>query len=76
MTIMIGFHLGAHKTAIIETINDELKNHCQVEYSRHRSVNSFIINILESLTVCYFFPKKPSLNLKKVNNGQLFLNLG
>ncbi len=27
-----------HKRAIIETINDELKNHCQVEYTRHREV--------------------------------------
>ena len=62
------------KRAIIETINDELKNHCQVEHTRHRSVNNFIINILGGLTAYCFFPKKPSLNLKKVNDGQLFLN--
>ncbi|CAA7390247.1 hypothetical protein CHRY9393_02548 [Chryseobacterium fistulae] len=34
----------------IETINDELKNHCQVEHARHRSVNNFMINILGGLT--------------------------
>lgn len=62
------------KRAIIETINDELKNHCQVEHTRHRSVNNFMMNILGSLTAYSFFPKKPSLNLKKVNDGQLFLN--
>lgn len=62
------------KRAIIETINDELKNHCQVEHTRHRSINNFMINILGSLTAYCFFPKKPSLNLKKVNDGQLFLN--
>lgn len=33
------------KRAIIETINDEFKNHCQVEHTRHRSVNNFMINI-------------------------------
>ncbi|SDM37293.1 transposase, partial [Chryseobacterium taihuense] len=62
------------KRAIIETINDELKNHCQVEHTRHRSVNNFMMNILGSLSAYCFFPKKPSLNLKKVNDGQLFLN--
>ena len=62
------------KRAIIETINDELKNHCQVEHTRHRSVNNFMMNILGSLTAYSFFPEKPSLNLKKVNDGQLFLN--
>lgn len=62
------------KRAIIETINDELKNHCQVEHTRNRSVNNFMINILGSLTAYCFFPKKTSLNLKKVNDGQLFLS--
>ncbi|CAD7808610.1 hypothetical protein CHRY9390_01859 [Chryseobacterium aquaeductus] len=62
------------KRAIIETINDELKNHCQVEHTRHRSVSKFMMNILGSLTSYCFFQKKPSLNLTKVNDGQLFLN--
>lgn len=61
------------KRAIIETINDELKNHCQIEHSRHRSVNNFIMNILGGLTAYCFFPKKPSLNIEKVNDGQLLL---
>ena len=30
------------KRSIIETINDELKNICQVEHSRHRSFENFI----------------------------------
>lgn len=46
------------KRAIIETINDELKNHCQIEHSRHRSVKNFIMNILGGLTAYCFFPKK------------------
>ena len=54
------------------TINDELKNLCQIEHSRHRSVNNFIMNILGALTAYCFFPKKPSLNIQKVNDGQLF----
>ncbi len=34
------------KRAIIETVNDELKNIAQVEHSRHRSFDNFIVNIL------------------------------
>ena len=32
------------KRAIIESINDELKNMAQLEHSRHRSVANFIVN--------------------------------
>lgn len=34
------------KRAIIETINDELKNIAQIEHSRHRSFDNFIVNLL------------------------------
>ena len=61
------------KRAIIETINDELKNHCQTEHTRHRSINNFIMNILGALTAYCFFPKKPSLNINPVKSNQLFL---
>jgi hypothetical protein len=30
------------KRSVIETVNDELKNICQVEHSRHRSFGNFI----------------------------------
>ena len=30
------------KRSVIETVNDELKNICQVEHSRHRSINNFL----------------------------------
>lgn len=61
------------KRAIIETVNDELKNLCQIEHSRHRSVNGFLFNIISALTAYSFFPKKPSLNIQKVDSNQLFL---
>ena len=38
-----------HKRVIIETINDELKNHCQAEDTWHRSVKNFMMNVLEAL---------------------------
>ena len=37
------------KRAIIETVNDELKNIAQVEHSRHRCFDNFIVNVLGSL---------------------------
>jgi hypothetical protein len=52
------------KRAIIETVNDELKNICQVEHSRYRSVDSFILNVIGALVAYSFFPKKPSINIE------------
>lgn len=62
------------KRAIIECVNDELKNLCKLEHSRHRSINNFLINILSGLSAYCFFPKKPSLNIEfEKQNGQLLL---
>ncbi|MDD6535906.1 MAG: transposase, partial [Prevotella sp.] len=38
------------KRAIIETVNDELKNIAQVEHSRHRSFHNFVVNLLGGIT--------------------------
>lgn len=35
------------KRAIVETVNDELKNIAQVEHSKHRRFDNFTINLLE-----------------------------
>jgi hypothetical protein len=51
------------KRAIIETVNDELKNICQLEHARHRSINGFLLNIISTLVAYSYFPKKPSLNI-------------
>ncbi|MGP1478742.1 MAG: IS982 family transposase [Capnocytophaga sp.] len=53
------------KRALIETVNDELKNICQVEHIRHRSFDNFITNLLSELIAYFFFDKKPSINLHK-----------
>lgn len=51
------------KRAIIETINDQLKNISQVAHTRHRSVDNFIVNLVAGLTAYTWQPRKPSLNL-------------
>ena len=48
---------------IIETINDQLKNISQIEHSRHRSPNGFMLNLLAGLVAYCLKENKPSLNL-------------
>jgi hypothetical protein len=40
--------------ALIESVNDELKNTYQIEHSRHRYFDNFIINTLSALAACSF----------------------
>jgi len=49
------------KRNIIETINDQLKNISNIEHSRHRSPNNFLINLLAGLSAYMLKPNKPSL---------------
>jgi len=54
------------KRAVIETINDMLKNICEVEHSRHRSINNFIMNLIAALGTYCFFDKKPAIKVNFV----------
>jgi len=59
------------KRSVIETINDELKNSCQVEYSRHRSFQNFLTNLISGLIAYSFFDKKPAIKFDPVKSNQL-----
>ncbi len=64
------------KRSIIETINDQLKNICMIEHSRHRSFHNFINNILSGIIAYSFLPKKPSIKYyeyKPETSNQLLL---
>ena len=64
------------KRAIIETVNDELKNIAQVEHSRHRSFDNFVVNLLGGIAAYCYFPKKPSIRVQTIdtsNDRQLTL---
>lgn len=56
------------KRAVIETVNDELNNIAQIEHSRHRSFNNFIVNILSAIAAYCFFPQKPSVDIAFVDD--------
>lgn len=59
------------KRSVIETINDELKNICQVEHSRHRSFENFLTNLISGLIAYSFFDKKPAIKYQPVESNQL-----
>ena len=61
------------KRAIIETVNDELKNIAQVEHSRHRCFDNFIVNMLGAIAAYCMFPKKPCINVQRTLDTQLTL---
>jgi hypothetical protein len=52
------------KRAIIETVNDPLKNISQIKHSRHRSPFNSFVNLLAGLVAYTFREKKPSLNIR------------
>lgn len=60
------------KRAIIESVNDQLKNISQIEHTRHRSHFNFMINVLCGLIAYCFQPKKPSIE-KNTKNALLIL---
>ncbi len=49
------------KRALMETINDQLKNHSQIEHTRHRSPTNFLVNLVAGLIAYCHQLKKPSL---------------
>jgi transposase len=51
------------KRSLIETVNDQLKNIRQIEHTRHRSRENFMVNLLAGLLAYTHQAKKPSLRL-------------
>src|SRR3954466_14329761 len=51
------------KRALIECVNDQLKNVSQIEHTRHRSATNGIVNIVSAVVAYTFQPKKPALDL-------------
>jgi len=62
------------KRSVIETINDELKNICKVEHTRHRAMKNFVMNLISALAAYCFFDKKPAIKFDvEPQHGQLAL---
>jgi len=61
------------KRSVIESVNDELKNICQIEHTRHRCFTNFIINLCSGLIAYSFLPKKTVLQYNTDEDYQLVL---
>jgi len=69
------------KRAIIETINDQLKNISQVAHTRHRSVDNFLVNLVAGLNCLHTSAQKAITQFIKrrfglVANPHLMSNSG
>ena len=59
------------KRSVIETVNDELKNVCQIEYTRHRSFDNFATNLIAGLIAYNLLPKKPEMNIEIIDKSRI-----
>ena len=59
------------KRALVETVNDELKNVCQIEHTRHRCIDNFASNLVAGLIAYNLLPKKPSMNIDIIDKSRL-----
>ena len=53
------------KRSLIETVNDQLKNLCDVEHSRSRSPINFMVNMIAGLIRYTYSEKLPSINFSQ-----------
>jgi Transposase DDE domain len=58
------------KRALIECVNDQLKNISQIEHTRHRSAVNGIVNMIAAVVAYTFQPKKPALDLFTTSESQ------
>lgn len=61
------------KRYIIEIVNDELKNIAQVEHSRHKIFDNFIVNLLSAIVAYCCFPKELYINVMRTIGTQIAL---
>lgn len=52
------------KRALVETVFDELKNLCQIEHTRHRSLSNFAVNLMAGIVAYCLQPVKPRIALR------------
>jgi hypothetical protein len=58
------------KRSLIEPVNDTLKNVCQIEHSRHRSLMNFLAHLVAGLIAYTRLPRKPSLKMEYAGQTQ------
>lgn len=59
--MLLSDKINLRKRGIIESVNDQLKNLCQIEHTRHRKVANFMVNLVAGMIAYTYQPEKPSL---------------
>lgn len=55
--VSTSFPMKDTNLSFIETVNDERKNLCNIEHTRHRSVSNFAINLVTGLITYNFYQR-------------------
>ena len=61
------------KRGLIETVNDQLKNICHIEHTRHRKPANAFVNLVSGLIAYSFKPRKPSIKHNKLSRNSMSL---
>lgn len=61
------------KRGLIETVNDQLKNICHIEHTRHRKPANAFVNLVSGLIAYSFKPRKPSIKHNKLPKNLMML---
>lgn len=59
------------KKSTIETVNDELKNVCHIEHTRHRSFDNCVTNLISVLITYQLMPQKTTINIEIIDKNKL-----
>jgi hypothetical protein len=64
------------KRGLVETVIDQLKSICQIQHTRHRKPDNFVINLLSGLIAYILKPRKPTLKFDRLTKklGMLMPN--
>jgi len=61
------------KRALIESVNNILKNQLKIDHTRHRSPINFLGNLLSGLVAYCFREKKPNIDISILSNNSIIL---
>jgi len=61
------------KRALIESVNNILKNQLKIDHTRHRSPINFLGNLLSGLVAYCFRDKKPHIDISFPLNNSIVL---
>ena len=63
--------LQLRKMALVETVNDGLKNVCNIGHARYVPIDNFASNLIAGLIAYNLLPKEPSLNIDIIDKSRL-----